>query len=128
MSAEAEWQPHWTLDPATQPYLLWATRFASALLTIGILANIFSWNDVGLPVALRIIGSLVGTGGAVSALFLLLGMLSYWWQVYQIEHGTYSFWLILLVLGNWVGATIFYFLVFRRVARSSIQADSLSGL
>jgi len=110
---------HWALDPVLQPYLLTAAIISSVLLLTGILATIFSWSDAIIPFRgwpLWVAGSLLGASGAVSGLFLWRCMGSYWWQVDQRERGMSAFWLAALSAGNWVGATIYYFFVFRRIA------------
>jgi hypothetical protein len=111
---------HWTLDPALQPYYLGASVILAVCLLLGVLANIFSWTDAMIPLkgwALWVSGTLVGIVAAGSALFVWFSMLSYWWQSDHTERGISAFWLGLILLGNWVGATIYYFVVFRRVEK-----------
>lgn len=108
---------HWTLDSSRRPYFRFAALISGVCFLIGAILNSVSLNRVTIPLALGIAGGLLGVLGAVSVLFLWLSMLSYWWQVYRTEHGTSWFWLAMLVLGNWVGALIFYCCVFRQIAR-----------
>lgn len=75
---------HWTLNPALKPYLLTSAIFSAACVAVGIVANIFSWNDAMIPFrgwSLWAFGLLIGVTAAGSALFLWLGMLSYWWEL-----------------------------------------------
>jgi hypothetical protein len=120
--------PHWTLDPVLQPYFLGAGIILVVCLVLGLLANTFSWNDAMIPVRgwpLWLGGIFVGVTAAGSALFLWLSMLSYSWQVDRRERGIGAFWLGVLFLGNWVGAVIYYFLVFRRIAEKRIGGKLL---
>jgi hypothetical protein len=110
-----------------QPYLLTAAIISSTLLLTGMLATIFSWDDAVIPFRgwpLWVGGSLLGASGAVSALFLWRCMASYWWQVDRREHGVSVFWLVALSVGNWVGATVYYFFVFRRDHREAVGGNS----
>jgi hypothetical protein len=63
-----------------------------------------------------IIGILIGVTGSLSVLWLLIGMWSYWWQADRRQHGLSIAWLLALSVGNWVGAIVYYFVVFRRAA------------
>lgn len=118
-------EQHWALDPFLQVYFLPAALYAGACFLLGIVLNFVGFDEAAIPLPLRITGGVLAAIGAVSVLFLWLGMLSYWWQVYRRTHGTSWFWLGMLLLANWVGATIFYFSVFRRIAQRRIDENSL---
>jgi hypothetical protein len=91
----------------------------AAILTLGVLLNFFRFDEAAVPLPLRIAGGvIVGVCGAVSALFLWYGMSSYWWQVDRRRHGMTLFWLLALSVGNWIGAMLYYFFVFRRIPTS----------
>ena len=116
---------HWTLDPSIQRYLLSAACLAGVCLLLGILGNIISFDEAAISLPLRIaVGVLLGVSGAISALFLWLSMLWYWWHVDRKERGMNVFWLLALSLGNWVGAIVYYFFVFRRVVDSRIGKNA----
>jgi hypothetical protein len=115
---------YWTLDPWLQPCFLGIGFLLSACSVFGILAGIFSWNENAIPPAMLVLGGLIGAFAAFAGLVMWFGMLSYWWQVYRGEHGTNWFWLITVVLGNWVGATIFYFFIFRRAVALSVRGNA----
>src|SRR5215813_8377365 len=75
---------HWALDPELQPYFMAASIILVVCFVVGVLVNVFSWSDTVIPLqgwVLWVFGTLIGVGAASSALFLWLGMLSYWWQV-----------------------------------------------
>jgi hypothetical protein len=111
---------HWTLDPQLNSSFYIASMAGTGALVLGILANVFSLDENTMPllgsVPPRVIGVLVGVTGALSALWLLIGMWSYWWQVDRRQHGLSIAWLLALSVGNWVGAIVYYFVVFRRAA------------
>jgi hypothetical protein len=108
---------HWTLDPFLRRYFLSAGVVAGVCLVSGILFNIIPLDEAMIALPLRIAGGLVlGVTGAVSALFVWIGMLSYWWQVDRRERGMNAFWLLALSAGNWAGAVVYYFVVFRKIA------------
>jgi peptidoglycan biosynthesis protein MviN/MurJ (putative lipid II flippase) len=114
---------HWTLNTVLQPYFKAASIILAAGLALGVLANVFSWNDAMVPLQgwpLRICGTVVGVIAAGAALFLWLSMWWYWWQVDRRKRGMSVFWLIALSMGNWVGATVYYFFVFRRHHRETV--------
>jgi len=112
---------HWTLDPFLQVYFLSAALAAGVCLLFGIIVNLFPLNESTIPLSLRIAGGvLLEGGGAVSALFLWLSMWWYWWQVDRRERGMNMFWLLALSFGNWLGAMVYYFLVFRKAVERQI--------
>jgi hypothetical protein len=118
-------EQHWTLDPFLQVYFLSAALIAVVCLLFGIFLNVVRLDEAAIPLPLRFAGGLlVGLGGAVSALFLWLSMWWYWWQVDRKERGMNVFWFLALSLGNWVGALVYYFLVFRRVVDNRISKNA----
>jgi hypothetical protein len=118
-------EQHWTLDPFLQVYFLSAALIAVVCLLFGIFLNVVRLDEAAIPLPLRVAGGLlVGLGGAVSALFLWLSMWWYWWQVDRKERGMNVLWFLALSLGNWVGAMVYYFLVFRRVVDNRISKNS----
>jgi hypothetical protein len=117
---------HWTLDPSLRLYFLLTSLVSAAVLTLGVLLNLFRFDEGVIPLSLRITGgAMLGLCGAVSALFLWCGMSSFWWQVDRRRRGMNVFWLLALSIGNWVGAMIYYFLVFRRITSVEIGRNSL---
>jgi hypothetical protein len=112
-------EQHWTLDQSLQRYFLFAAMISIACLLVGIILNIFSLDEGAIPLPLRIAINFVGVGSAVSALFLWISMWSYWWQVDRKKHGMNALWLVALSLGNWAGATIYYFFVFRKITQGA---------
>jgi hypothetical protein len=124
MEDHISFEQHWTLDPSLQVYFLSAASVAGACLLLGIFLNLVPLDESTIPASLRIAGGLLlGLGGAVSALFLWLSMWWYWWQVDRRERGITVFWLLALFLGNWVGALVYYFFVFRKVVERRIGKD-----
>jgi len=110
---------HWTLDPSLRRYFLLASLISAAVLTLGVLLSFFWFDEAAVPLPVRVVGGvIVGLSGAVSALFLWRGMSSYWWQVDRRTHGMTLFWLLAFSVGNWVGAMLYYFFVFRRIPTS----------
>jgi hypothetical protein len=115
---EERWssENHWTLDPSLRRYFLLASLISAAVLTLGVLLNFFRFDEAVVPLPLRIAGGvIVGLMGAVSALFLWRGMSSYWWQVDRRTRGMNLFWLLAFSVGNWIGAMLYYFFVWRRI-------------
>jgi hypothetical protein len=124
---EEDWtsENHWTLDPSLRFYFLFASLISAAVLTLGVLLNLFRFAESAIPAPLRIAGGLLlGLCGATSALFLWGSMSLYWWQVDRRTRGTNLFWLLALSFGNWVGAMFYYFLVFRRITSGEIGRNS----
>jgi len=111
---------HWSLMPELRPYFLVASVIAIIVFVVAVVANVFSLDETTTPllrsIPFRIVGVIVGTAGAASAFLLWIGMWSYWWQIDRRRNGMSVGRLLLLSLGNWVGATIYYFLVFRRIS------------
>jgi hypothetical protein len=122
-------EPHWALTPSLQPYLLAAGLLSATDLVILILADLFSVNETMSPLLrtlpFQIFGAAMGATGAVGAILLWRSMGSYWWQVDRRERGTSILWLLALSVGSWIGATVYYFVVFRRVgAKRSIRSTT----
>ena len=116
MMAGSTSEIHWTLDPSLRRYFQLASLISAAVLTLAVLLNLFRFDEAVIPLPLRIAGGvIVGLSGAISALFLWRGMSSYWWQVGRRTRGMNLFWLLAFSFGNWIGAMLYYFLVFRRI-------------
>jgi H+/Cl- antiporter ClcA len=120
MDESASFEQHWTLDPQLRSSFFLASVIGTTVFVLGVLANIFSVDEKTMPLLrslpFEIIGVFIGVTGSVSALWLLIGMWSYCWQADRRQHGLSITWLLALAIGNWVGATVYYFLVFRRIA------------
>jgi hypothetical protein len=128
MDESSSFGQHWTLDPQFRSSFQVAGMVGTAVLVLGILASVFSLDEKTMPllrsVPFEVSGVLVGVTGALSALWLLIGMWSYWWQVDRRQRGLSITWLLALSLGNWVGAVVYYFIVFRRAAYQISQIAS----
>lgn len=125
MKEHFPFEHHWTLAPSLQNYFMIAGSIAAVLLVFGIVVNIHSLNEGATPLLqklpFQIAGTILGVSGAISALLLWPSMWLYWWQVDRRERGMNVFWLLALSLGNWAGATIYYFFVFRKVVKKDRQ-------
>jgi hypothetical protein len=61
------------------------------------------------------IAGLLGMLGAPSALGLWFGMCFFWFIFDRSHHFSPRVWLVVLILGNFLAAPLYYFLVYRRV-------------
>jgi len=125
MASQVGTEEQWVLEPALRPYLRLAALICVFCFLIGVILNSIPFNQGSIPLALGVVGGLLGVLFAASALFLWLSMLSYWWNVIRKEQGPSWGWPVALVLGNWVAAVVFYFLVFRPFAERQTDASSL---
>jgi hypothetical protein len=120
MNESSSLERHWALDPQLQSSFFVASLIGMTVFVLGVLANVFSVDEKTMPllrsIPFEIIGVLTGVAGSLSALWLLIGMWSYWWQADRRQHGLSIAWLLALSIGNWVGAIVYYFVVFRRAA------------
>ncbi len=125
MDESSSSEQHWTLEPQVRISFHVASLIGTVLFVLGILANVISADETTMPLLrtlpFEVAGVLVGVTGSLSVLWLLVGMWSYWWQVDRRQHGLSIAWLLALSIGNWVGAIVYYFLVFRRTAQSISQ-------
>jgi hypothetical protein len=88
------------------------------LLVIGLSANVILVYRGKIPMleslSFQIVGAVVGAVGAAAALWLWVGMFWYWVQLDRSSSRSKICWFLVLLLGNWVGATVYYFIVYRK--------------
>jgi hypothetical protein len=116
---------HWVLQQRPRLLFSYAAVVTTIILVIGVIANVMLadrgtiWVPETLP--FKIVGVVVGAVGASAALWLWVGMCWYWAQLDQSSRRSRIFWFVMLLLGNWAGATAYYFLVYRRANHASLN-------
>jgi hypothetical protein len=76
----------------------------------GLLPNIF-WGTIGV----------LGTAGAF---FLWTGMWRYWMRIDSSRRAMRRIWFVLLVVGIWFGAILYYLLVYLPAVRRNLNASA----
>jgi hypothetical protein len=96
----------------------YAAVATTILFVLSVIANVMLayHGTIPIPEALpfKIFGALLGVVGASAALWLWVGMCWYWLKLDHSSRRSKVLWLVMLLLGNWVGATVYYFSVYRR--------------
>jgi hypothetical protein len=111
---------NWVLQRRPRSLFSYAAVVTTILFIIGVIANVMMAYHGAIPIPktipFKIFGVLVGVVGASAALWLWVGMCWYWVQLDQSSRWSKIFWFIILLLGNWAGATAYYFLIYRRAS------------
>ena len=116
---------HWVLQQRTRLLFSYAAVVTTIIFVIGVIANVMLakrgaiWVPENLP--FQIAGAVVAAVGASAGLWLWVGMCWYWVQLDRSSRRSRIFWFVMLLLGNWAGATVYYFLVYRRANRASLN-------
>ena len=116
---------HWVLQHRPRVLFCYSAVVTTIIFVIGVIANVMLagrgaiWMPETLP--FKIIAVVVGAVGASAALWLWVGMYWYWFQLDHSSRRIRIFWFVMLLLGNWAGATAYYFLVYRRATRASLN-------
>jgi hypothetical protein len=112
---------HWALQPRARLLFSYAAAVTTILFALGVIANVLLaiYGTIPIPktLFLNISGALLGILGACAAIWLWVGMCWYWVQLDHSTRRSKILWFLALLLTNWVGATAYYFLVYRRAER-----------
>ena len=114
-------EEHWVIRPRPSVLFFYAAIVTTLLFALGVVANFIMAYRGTIPIPetlpFKVFGAILGVVGASAALWLWVGMCWYWFQLDPSSRQSKIFWFIALLLGNWAGATAYYFLVYRRVNR-----------
>lgn len=116
---------HWVLRRQPRLLFFYAAIITTAMFALGVITNVMLvyWGTIPASSPLRIFGAFAGVVGAAAALWLWVGMCWYWVQFDRSPRRSKIFWFLMLLIGNWVGATAYYFFVYRGADRHRIQAE-----
>jgi Phospholipase_D-nuclease N-terminal len=119
---------YWLLKRRPRLLFSYAAAVTTMLFVLGIIANVLLayQGTIAVPEALpfKIFGVLLGVMGALAALWLWVGMCWYWMRLDRSSRRSKILWFVILLFGNWVGATAYYFLVYQRKAEPSTVSVS----
>jgi hypothetical protein len=116
--------PSWLGKPQVRRVFLyssWTVAVAGAFMLFMItpLFSIVSARTSG-ELVLKILGGVIGTLGAVSALVIWPGMLLFWFREDRSPPVDKAVWLVLFFVTAWFGSAVYFFRVYsKQVGRSS---------
>ncbi len=115
-------QKHWLLQPRHKHLFAVSAAVTATILGFVVIASLITQYG-GKPftpegVLSAIVGTFVGVTGAIAAMYLWVGMGWYWLRLDHSSSRTKKLWFLVLVVFNWVGAIVYYFIVYRRAASS----------
>jgi len=111
---------HWLLQPRYRFLFAVSTAVTTTILGFVVIASLISAYR-GKPftpegVFPAVVGTLSGITGALAAMYLWVGMGWYWLRWDHSPSRARKLWFFVLVAFNWVGAIIYYLVVYRRAA------------
>jgi hypothetical protein len=112
---------HWLQQPRFQALFGISAGIGIAVLTLGVIANIWGGLLTRAGISIQAFGAVIGIIGAAAALYLWIGMGWYWLCFDRSVPSTKKFWFVMLLLLNWVGAIAYYFVVYRRSASAGVS-------
>lgn len=109
----------WVLRQRQQFLFALSAHTTVVLFVVGLAANILLPPGKTIPnlrtaAPVEVVGAIVGAVCALAALLLWLGMCWCWLRFDMSSRRRKILWFLALLLTNWVGATAYYFMVYRR--------------
>ena len=112
---------HFVLQRRPRLLFSYAAVITTIIFVLGLIANVMLVYNGAIPklesLPFKIVGTVVGGVGASAALWLWVVMCWYWLQLDHSSRRSKIFWFVMLLVGNWAGATAYYFLVYSRANR-----------